>query len=55
MGLPEKPIAELTKCWWIIFSPGQKDGVTNMKNFVAQIVWLFKERHDDSNYVYEEF
>ena len=30
VGVPEEPIAELTKFGWVIVSPGQETGVTNM-------------------------
>ena len=65
VGLPEEPIAELTKFGWIIVSPGQETGVTNMlfskislhdyENFCRLDCLGIEERHDDSNYVYEEF
>ena len=65
VGLPGKPIAELTKVGWVIVSPGQETGITNMlfsKTFLHDYQKLcsldcldIEERRDDSNYVYEGF
>ena len=65
MGLPGEPIAKLTNFGWVIASPGQETGVTNMlfsKTFLHDYEKLCsldcvgtEERRDDSNYVYEEF
>lgn len=65
VGLPGEPIAEFTKFHWVIISPGQKTGVTNMSFFKTPLhdseklcsldCLGIKERRDDSNYVYKEF
>ena len=64
MGFPEKPIAELIKLWYMIFSPGQKARVINTSfskislNHYEKLCSLdclgIEERHNDSNHVYEE-
>ena len=53
MGLPGEPIAELTKFGWVIVSPGEETGVTNMffsktslhdyEKLAAEIAWIFKK------------
>ena len=65
MGVPGEPIAELTKFGWVIVSPGQETGVTNMlfsktssHDYEKLCSWDclgIEERRDDSNYVFEEF
>ena len=65
VGLPGEPIAELTKFGWVIASPGEETGVTNMlfsKTLLHDYEKLCsldcvgtEDRRDDSNYVYEEF
>ena len=65
VGLPGESIAELTKFGWVIISPGQESGVTNIffsKTFLRDYEKLcsldclgIEKRRDDSNYVYEEF
>ena len=65
MGLPREPIAEAIKFGWVIASPGQETGVTNIlfsktslhgyENLCSLDCLGIKERRDDKNYVYEEF
>ena len=61
MGLPEEPTAELTKFEWVIVSPGQETGITNMLFSKTSLhdcsldCLGIEERRDDSNYVYKEF
>ena len=65
VGLPGEPIAELSKLGWIIVSPGQETGITNMLFSEPSLHDYEKlcsldcvgigERRDDSNYVYQEF
>ena len=59
------PIAELTKFGWVVVSPGQEAGVTNIlfsKTSLYDYEKLcsldclgIEETRDDNNYVYEEF
>ena len=65
VGLLGETIAEFNKLWWVIVSPGQETGVTNMLFSITSIhdyekLWSLdylgiKERHDNSNYVSAEF
>ena len=65
VSLPGEPIAELTKFGWVIVSPGQETGITNMlfsKTSLHDYEKLcsldclgIEERRDYSNYVYEKF
>ena len=65
MDLPGELIAELTKFWPVIVSPGQKSRVTNKlfsktslhdyEKFCSLDCLGIEEKSDDSNYVYKEF
>ena len=64
VSLPGEPLAELTKLGWIIVSPGQVTGVTNMlfsktslhdyEKICSLDCQGIEERRDDINYVYEK-
>ena len=65
MGLPRETISEMTKFRWVIVSPGQETGITNMlfsktslrdyEKLCSLDCLRIEERRDDSNYVYDEF
>ena len=68
MGLPGKPIAELTKLGWVILSPGKENASTNIlftktslhlhdyENLCSLDCLGIEEKHEKNNeFIYGEF
>ena len=65
MGLPRKPIAELTKLGWIILLPGKENSLSNIlftktslhdyENLCSLDCLSIEEKHEKNEFVYGKF